>query len=213
MEQVVLEAKSRTSRGKSIARKYRAAGMVPGVAYGHGLEPVPLIVESRALEAVLRRHRGGNVLVELRVDGTTPGGLAAIVKATQHDPVTDQLLSVDFQWVSLEERVTVTVPLRLEGAAAGAQEGGLVEQILHEVEVSCTPLQIPEELAADITHLQIGQTMHVSDLVPPEGVQIITAGDEAVVTVRAPTVVTVETPTAEAEEIGIEEEPTESSEE
>jgi large subunit ribosomal protein L25 len=189
MEQVVLEAKSRTPGGKGAAHRARQSGLVPGVAYGHGLDPMPLVVDERTLATVLRHHRGGNVLFDLRVDGKTPGELAAIVKALQTDPVTDDLLAVDFQWVSLREHVTVHVAVRLEGTAVGAEQGGVVDQMTHEVQVSCLPLEMPEELTVDIRALEIGDTLHVSALQAPEGVTILSNPEEPLVTVRPPVVI------------------------
>ena len=201
MEQVVLEATSRTPGGKGAAHKARRSGLVPGVAYGHGLDPIPVLVNEKTLADVLRHHRGGNVLLDLKVDGKTPGGFAAIVKALQADPVSDRLLAVDFLWVSLKERVTVNVPVHLRGTAAGAAEGGSVDQMTHEVSVTCLPLEIPEELLADIAALQIGDTLHVSDLSVPEGVEVLTHGEELLVTVRPPAAVVEVTPeAAEGEE-------------
>jgi len=201
MEQVVLEALGRTPGGKGAAHRVRRSGMVPGVAYGHGLDPIPLLVDEKTLTTVLRRHRGGNVLFDLKVDGKTPGDFAAIVKSLQADPVSDRLLAVDFQWVSLKEHVTVSVSVHLRGTAAGVQEGGMVEHMVHEVDVSCLPLGIPEELVIDITALQIGDTLHVSDLTAPEGVEILSPGHETLVTIRPPAAVVEVTPeVAEAEE-------------
>jgi len=197
MEQVVLEAKSRTPGGKGAARKQRREGLVPGVAYGHGLDPMPLLVDERTLTDVLRHHRGGNVLFDLRVDGTAPGGFAAIVKSMQSDPVTDDLLAVDFQWVSLQEHVTVQVRIRLQGRARGAEEGGIVDQALHEVEVSCLPLEMPEELVLDISAMEIGDTLHVSDLAEVAVVVVLAHAEEPAVTVRPPVVVAEVAPVAE----------------
>jgi large subunit ribosomal protein L25 len=158
--------------------------MVPGVAYGHGLDPRPLVVDEKTLHDVRRHQRGSNVLLDLKVDGESPGNLAAIIKTMQTDPISDEVLAVDFQWVSLTEHVTVSVSVHLAGTAPGAVQGGALDQSLHEVEVTCLPLQIPEALILDISGMEIHDTLHVSDLVAPEGVEILTALDEPVVTVR-----------------------------
>ncbi len=201
MEQMVLQAESRTPGGKGAARKARAAGMVPGVAYGHGLEPRPLLVDGKTLRDVLRHHRGSNVLLDLKVDGESPGNLAAIIKAMQTDPTTDDVLAVDFQWVSLAEHVTVHVAVHLTGSAPGAEQGGAVDQMLHEVEVSCLPLEIPEALTADISGMQIHDILHVSDITAPAGVEILTHAEESLVTVRPPvSAAALETKPAEGEE-------------
>jgi len=189
MEQVIFEAQSRTPDGKGGARKTRGAGMVPGVAYGHGLDPAPLSVDERALSTLLRRQHGSNVLLDLKVDGEAPEGLAAIIKTMQTDPMTDDILSVDFQWVSLSEKVTVAVSVRLQGLAEGVAEGGVLDQMLYEASISCLPLEIPDELTLDVTALTIGDTLHVSALTAPEGVEILGNPEDPVVTVRAPVVI------------------------
>ncbi len=212
MEQVVLDAKSRTPGGKIEARKARNAGLVPGVVYGRGQEVLSLSVDARNLWNVLRHQRGGNVLFSLNVDGETPEGLAAIIKELQTDPVTDEFLAVDFQWVSLTEKVTVQVAVRFVGVSEGALVGGSVDQILYDVPIACLPLEIPEEFTLDITGMEIGDTRHVSDLIFPEGVDfdLLIEPDEAMVTVRAPVVI--EEPEVEDEE-GLEGEEGEEGEE
>jgi large subunit ribosomal protein L25 len=158
---------------------------------------MPLTVDSKALRDVLRRHHGGNVLFDLKVDGQAPEGLAAMIRALQIDPATDELLSVDFQWVSLTEEVHLQVPVRPEGVAAGVKAGGMLEVVLHEVTVACLPTNIPEEFIVDVTAMEQGQSLHVADLVPPEGVRILTHAEEPVVSVRAPHVVIEVAPAAE----------------
>jgi len=186
MEQVILEARRRTPGTKGAARSLRREGLVPGVVYGHRLDPMPIAVEARTLAKLLRHHRSGNVLFDLTVDGQAPGEYKAIVKELQADPVSDQLLSVDFQWVSLTERVHVVVPVRVEGMAAGVKSGGMLEQMLHEVQVSCLPTNIPEEIVVDVTPMEQGDSLHVSDIAAPEGVTILTHAEDTVVSVRVP---------------------------
>ncbi|MGQ9730490.1 MAG: 50S ribosomal protein L25 [Candidatus Zipacnadales bacterium] len=197
MDQVVLEAQSRLPKGKGAARRERVAGRVPAVVYGHGLETQTLSVDEHTLATILRHQHGSNVLFDLRIDGKAPQGLAAIIKSLQTDPLTDHILAVDFQWVALTETVTVNVPIRLDGTAPGVVEGGVAEQMLHEVSVSCLPLKIPAEIWLDISDMAIGDTRHVSDIATPEGVQILADPESPVVVIRPPTVVTV----AAAEEV------------
>jgi len=213
MEQIVLQAQSRTPDGKGAARKLRASGLVPGVAYGHGVDAQSLLVDEKTLRDVLRHHHGSNVLLDLKVDGESPGNLAAIIKAMQVDPLSEEVLAVDFQWVSLEEPVTVSVIVQLRGTARGAVEGGSVEQVLHEVELTCLPLQIPEELMLDISAMQIHDVLHVSDLTVPEGVEILTGTDEPIVTVRPPISAAALAPAVEGEEEAAEEAEEEGAEE
>lgn len=202
MEQVKLEAQHRTPGRKGAARKTRREGWVPGVVYGRGHDPMPLAVHSRTLSLLLRKHRGASVLFDLKVDGKSPEGAAAIIKELHADPISDELLSVGFQWVSLTEEITVAVRIRLDGTAAGVHVGGVLDQALYEVQVSCLPTQIPEELALDVTLLEIGDSLHVSNLVAPEGTAILAAADEPVVTVRPPVVIAEPEPeVAEEEEV------------
>ena len=199
MEQVIFEAHRRTPAGKGGARQARRDGLVPGVVYGHGLDPIPLAVEARTLSEHLRRHHGGNVLFDLRVDGEAPEGLAAIIREVQADPTTDELLSVDFRWVSLSEQVQVHVAVITQGLAAGVKAGGMLEVVLHQVLVSCLPTDIPEQIVVDVTDLEMGQSLHVSDLAAPEGVTVLTPADDAVLSVRTPHVVVEEVVPAEGE--------------
>ncbi len=199
MEQVKLEAQHREPGRKSAARALRRQGLVPGVVYGRGHDPVHLSVDARTLLHTLRQHRGASVLFDLTVGGESPGNVAAIIKELQADPISDELLSVDFQWVSLTEEITVTVPVHLEGLAEGVQAGGVLDQSLYEVEVSCLPTNMPEELVLHVEALGIGDSLHVSDLVPPEGTTILTSPDEITVTVRPPTLVVEPEPEVEEE--------------
>jgi len=212
MEQVILEARRRTPGTKGAARRSRREGLVPGVVYGHGLAPTPIAVEARTLANLLRHHHSGNVLFDLTVDGEAAGEYKAIVKELQADPVSDELLSVDFQWVSLTESVHVVVPVRVEGLAAGVKVGGMLEHTLHEVHVSCLPTNIPERFVVDVTPLEQGQSLHVSDIVAPDGVTILTHAEETIVSVRAPHVAPVEV-AAEGEEAVEEGEEAEEAEE
>jgi large subunit ribosomal protein L25 len=188
MEFVKVETSSRTQTGKGAARKLRAAGQVPGVVYGAGREPQPLVVARETLERVARM--GTNVLLELSVDGQLPPeGVAAMLKALERHPVTRAPLSVDFQWVSLTRAVQVSVPVVLTGIPDGVRlEGGVLEQMLHEVEVRCLPTNIPRELTIDVSHLKVHESVHVRDLAVPGGVEIVTEPDAALATVAPPRV-------------------------
>ena len=202
MEQIKLEAQHRTPNRKGAAREVRRQGLVPGVVYGRGQNPIPLAVQTSVLSQLLRKHRGASVLFDLKVGGKSPEGVAAIIKELQADPITDELLSVGFQWVSLTEEITVAVPIRLEGLALGVQVGGVLDQALYEVQVSCLPTNIPEELTLDVAALEIGDSLHVSDLTAPEGTEILASAEDSVVTVRPPVIIAEPEPEVEeAEEL------------
>lgn len=184
-----VEATSRSEVGKGEARKLRRSGKVPGVAYGLHRDPQPIVVSEDVVRRLMRL--GHSVLVDLTVDDQPrTEGVAAIVKALDHHPISWAPRSIDFQWVSLTETVEVPVPIVTVGEARGAeQEDGVVEQILHEVPVKCLPTNIPERLEMDITELTIGASLHVRDLVLPEGVEVVADPDDPVVTCAAPRIV------------------------
>jgi large subunit ribosomal protein L25 len=185
MEQVTLAADTREHAGKGAARKLRAAGKIPGVAYGRGIDPVRLAIDERELQSVAKL--GANVLIDLKIDRRKgKSDTLAIVKELQRDPTTDRLLSVDLQWISLTERIRVSVPIELEGTPRGVEAGGVMEQSLWELQVSVLPTAIPSAIAVPAADLDIGHTLHVRDVSVPEGVQVLTPGDEPVVTVTAP---------------------------
>jgi len=183
MEQFPLEATRRTPSTKGAARQLRRVGRLPGVVYGHGQEPIPLTVSRRELEHAIHSQHGLNCLLALSVDGQSPGDLAAMVKALQTDPVSREPLTVDLQWVSLAEQITVSVALTLRGEPRGVVTGGMLEQMLYEVEVSCRVTDIPGSIEADTSGLEQGQSLHVRDLQPPAGVVVLTPAEGTVCTV------------------------------
>ncbi|MCS7173679.1 MAG: 50S ribosomal protein L25 [Armatimonadetes bacterium] len=186
MERVHLVAEVRRKLGKEAARKLRAAGKVPAILYGRGIEPIPLAVDAKALEAVLRTAAGVNVLLDvvIRENGAERSELAMIAEVQRHLLRRD-LLHVDLHRVSLEERVRARVPLVLRGEAVGVRAGGVLEQHLREVEIEALPTELPAHLEVDVGGLEVGETLHVRDIRVPAGVTVLTSGEETVVTVVA----------------------------
>lgn len=183
MAELKLVAKGRTDAGKGVARKLRAAGSVPGVLYGHGATPTPLVVDARELSKILHTGAGSNVLIDLQVDGKSH---LAMPREIQRDRLKDLFVHVDFLEVSRDEKITVTVPVHVEGTAPGVKAGGVLEHFLWEVEVECTPGNVPERIAVDVSSLEIGDGLKVSDLVAPSGVRITSHADDNVVSVIVP---------------------------
>ncbi len=187
MEQVSLTAKKRDDGGKGVARKLRAAGQIPGVAYGRGTDPVPVVLEERDLLSVAKH--GANVLIDLKIDGADEADdTLAILKELQRDPTTDQMLNADLQWISATEKITVAVRVALEGLPVGVEAGGILEQTLWDLQVSVLPTAIPSSIPISVAELDIGQSVHVRDLVVPEDVEVLTPTDEPVASVNAPKV-------------------------
>ncbi|MBI4575697.1 MAG: 50S ribosomal protein L25 [Planctomycetes bacterium] len=180
MIQEVLEARQREPGGSRRARADRRAGLVPAVLYGRGAEVRSLSVERTRLESLLRRH--GQVLK------VVAGGAedSAILKDIQYDALGETIVHVDLQRISLDEKVKVSVRLELVGTARGVVAGGVMEQNLHELEVECLPMAIPDSIQVNIKALEVGQWLEVKDLVLPEGVVCLDAADTPVVGVEEP---------------------------
>jgi large subunit ribosomal protein L25 len=178
-----LEAERRSDHGKGVARKLRAAGRVPAVLYGHDQESIPLSVDSREMVHVLHSSGGSNVLLDLMVDGKPH---LAMPREIQRDHIHNRLIHIDFLAVSRTSTITADVPVIEFGEAAGVKEGGVVEHHLRDLRVECLPQDVPDQLDVDITELNIGDMIHVRDVVVPAGVTVLTNPDDAVLSVITP---------------------------
>lgn len=187
MEVIPMKVELREETGKGPARRLRAAGAIPAVAYGRGRDTIMLAVSRQELER-LYKTGDSNVLIDLEVPGEDrEANVAAIVKALQRDPVTRAPMSIDFQWISLKESIEVEIPITVHGSAPGVDEdGGVVQQQYHTVTVACLPTVIPESVSADITGMTIGDVLFVSDLPEIEGVTYMAEADDAVLTIAPP---------------------------
>ena len=184
MGENALVAEQRTETGKGVARKLRAAGRMPAVLYGKGIESQPLTVDPRELSSVLHSSGAGmNTLSDLQVGGQ---GQTVLVKALDRDPVRGDYLHADFFKLDLAEKVEVSVPLHFVGKARGVEMGGILDHPLREVDIECLPTAIPEHIEVDVEGLAIGESVHVNELVLPEGVTVKTDGALAVAAVVAP---------------------------
>jgi large subunit ribosomal protein L25 len=178
-----LKAERREATGKGAGRKLRAAGRVPGVLYGQGIEPTPISVASLDLLHLFHASHGATVLVDLQVDGESH---LAIPREVQRDHIRSRFVHVDFLQVSRTETVKLTVEVHEVGEAPGVKAGGVIEHHLREVEIECLPTDVPEGLTADISALEIGDMLRVRDVVAPEGVTILTDGDAPVISIVTP---------------------------
>lgn len=170
-----LEVVTRSATGTRESRRLRRQGLVPAILYGHGEKCVDLAAKREALEAVIRH--GSRV-----VDLTGAVKESALIRELQWDTFGVQPIHVDLLRVSKTERVKVKVPVDLRGDAPGHRAGGTVNHVLHEVEIECTPDQIPEKIHAHIGALEVGGVVKVHDLELPAGAVALTDGDEPVVT-------------------------------
>jgi large subunit ribosomal protein L25 len=181
MEAPILQALRRNRSGKGVARKIRAQGMIPGVLYGGG-ENIPLTLKPQELLKILTS--GENTIFQLEIDGELGGDRQAIVRDLQRDPLKDTLLHADLYRISMDVEITVSVPIVLQGMSREVSDvGGMINQLLHEIEIQCLPSLIPHELTIDVAHLGIGEVLHVRDLPVLQGIQVLAASDEVVASV------------------------------
>jgi large subunit ribosomal protein L25 len=187
-KQVQLKAKSRTETGKGPVKRLRAAGVIPAVVYGARTKPLNIAIELTELDKALHHATGENVLVDLVVEenGTTNNRLA-LIQEVQHHPFEDVILHVDFHEVAATEKLHTVVPVRPVGEPAGVKTGGgVLEYVMRELHVECLPKDLPEVIEVNVEKLEIGQGVHVSDIVPPTGVMLLDDKGQSIFIVAAP---------------------------
>jgi large subunit ribosomal protein L25 len=200
MTVIALTGARRDAIGKGSARKARAAGRIPGVLYGREKQPIPLSVSAREFELAVRRQ-GGNPIIGLTLDG---GEYTALIRDVQYDPISHDIIHLDFQHISLTEEIEVEVAVRLVGTAVGVKDGGgILEPIQRELKVRCLPTVIPASIDVDVSTLNIGDSVHVSEISVAD-VTILTDPEVTVATVVPPTVHVVEAPAEEAPAVAAE---------
>jgi len=189
MEKILVKADKRPEIGKGSARSLRRQGVLPAVVYGVN-ESTPIKVESRQLTKLITSGVGEHSLITIALNegGKNASEHPVLIKDYQMDPVSDELLHVDFIEVSLEKIVNVTIPLVIVKEPAGVKMGGILEHRLREIEIECLPTQIPDKIEVDAGHIEIGHSLHVSDLTSPEGAKIVSDASEVVLSVSAPRV-------------------------
>jgi large subunit ribosomal protein L25 len=173
-----LTAKVREELGSRRNKRLRDAGFVPGVIYGHKEAVVPVTLPKKELVGHLNH---GAHLFSLALDGRSEN---VLVKDVQYDHLGIEVLHVDFTRVDLNERVTVTVPLILKGEPKGEADGGVLTQVMSDIEVECLVTQIPEEIRHNVADLGLGDVVHIGDLKLPEGVRAVPEPEQIVATVK-----------------------------
>jgi large subunit ribosomal protein L25 len=182
-EPKTIETKPRKGGNKNEARRLRRDGMIPAVLYGAGLEPLTISVDPKQMKRVLASEAGHNSIFDLSAGGDS--GKAMIVD-WQADPVKGALLHVDLKRIAMNVKLTVSVPVHLKGEAPGVKlQGGILEQMMREVEIECLPVDIPTHLDADVSKLEFGQTVRVSDLPHSDKIRFLTDENQAIAHVTA----------------------------
>jgi large subunit ribosomal protein L25 len=188
-ERVKLTVQERDSRGSAESRRLRKQGLIPGVLYGRGKTPHPICIAERELRRVLTGGQGLHAILDVTLEGqktTHP----SILKEYQQDPVKGRLIHIDLQEVRLDQPITASVSITFVGAeeSPGIREGGVLSQVNREVNVEALPMEIPEHLDLDVSGMQIGDTLRVTDLRAPEGVKLLDDPEETVLaTLTMPT--------------------------
>jgi len=189
MAQSTLNVLKRKRMGKSGAREIRKEGNIPAVLYGKGTETLSLVINPTELKEALSTDAGENTLLEIHVkDEEAEIQKLSLLREVQYDYLTDKPIHLDFQALDMKEKITVAVPVQIEGSAKGVKEGGILEEILREISVECLPTNIPNSFSVDVTELEIGHSIHVNTLEIEEGVNILHEDEDTIVTVLAPKV-------------------------
>ena len=177
-----VQAKLRLGRGKNDARRARRDGMVPITVYGGDGETVAAVAPARDLAAILRSESGRNTIFTIEVDGM--GASEVMFHDRQIDPIKGRLIHADLARLVKGQKIEVTVPLHLTGEPVGVREnGGVLEQIIREIEIKCEPRDIPDTLEVDVSNLDVHDVLHASDIPVGEGVEILSDAELVIATV------------------------------
>jgi len=187
MKSVPLKAFPRTQSRRNGARKLRAAGRVPAVIYGQQDKPQNVEVSAKEFGDLIHRSASENLLVDLSVENDARAKRLALVQEIQHHPLDGDVLHVDFHEVTENEKVVIMVPLETSGEAAGVKNsGGVLEHVVFKVKVRALPKDLPEQLIVDVSGLELGKSIHLGDIKPPAGVEILGDKHISVISVAIP---------------------------
>jgi large subunit ribosomal protein L25 len=178
-EDSVLEAQPRAAGNKNDARRVRRSGRIPAVLYGAGKPAAAVSIDPRQVARILHSASGHNTIFDLTLDGGER--TKAMIVDWQYEPIKGSLLHIDLKRVAMDQRLKVKVPVLLKGEAAGVkQEGGILEQLLREVEIECLPGDIPSSIEVDVSHLIHGMVLRVSDLPHAEKLKFLSDANRPV---------------------------------
>ena len=181
-----LELQPRTPGKTKAARAARKTGMIPGVLYGRGNEPVPFQVDRPVLREAINRAGGRHAVIKVQVPGRKVA-THAVLKDIQLHPVRDNVLHIDLFEISMSEKMVATVTVHLVGDAAGVRDGGVLEQQVHEIEVEGLPGNLPSEITVDVSELEAGHAIRIGDITAPAGVEFKSDPDTVLAAIIQPT--------------------------
>ena len=192
IQTITITATSRQGTGKGFNRKLRAQGIIPAVVYGHKYKPVSLCVNALEMNKMFRpghEDMQDYQLYKLEVQGMDAQEPMVIIKNIQRDPVKEKIQHIDFFAVHMDEKIVVPVHVRIIGKSIGVKNGGILNHLLHEINVKSLPADVPPHIDIDVTSMEIGDSMHVKDLQVPANVQILSDPEAGVINITAPTVI------------------------
>lgn len=182
---VSLNAEPRSERGKNAVRALRRAGKIPAVVYGHGDETRALTLDAHELQKLLSSTNASNTIIDLKIGGA---GTQALIREVQYHPIRSQVLHVDLYQIHAGEKIHLVIPVRIHGTPVGVRdEGGVLQQVLHDLNVECLPRDIPEAVDVEVGELGIGDSIHVRDIELPK-VKILNDPELTICSVTQPTV-------------------------
>ncbi|MDO8281400.1 MAG: 50S ribosomal protein L25 [Thermodesulfovibrionia bacterium] len=187
MEKILLKADERTEKGKGAARSLRRAGQLPAVVYGAG-KSIPIKLNRKEMVSLLKAGIAEHALItlELNRDKAKSTEHPVLIKEYQVDPIDSILLHVDFIEISLKDKLKLSVAIIITREPKGIKEGGILELQMREVEIECLPTNIPHGIEVDAEFIEIGHSLHVSDLIPMEGIKIISDPGQVILVVSSP---------------------------
>lgn len=189
MEKIILKAETRTELGKGGARGLRREDMLPAIIYSGG-KSTPIKLHRKEIVRLISSGVGEHALINIELTGgkSKQGTHPSLIKEYQADPVTNELLHVDFLEISLKKKIKINTPIILTKDPASIKLGGILQHHLREVQIECLPTQIPDGIEVDAESVGIGQSLHVSDIQPPENIKILTDPQEVILLVTAPVI-------------------------
>ena len=184
MERMIIKSLSREASGKEAIGRMRKDGFVPAVIYSKGFNSL-IKLPHAAIKALKSIHFSESTIIDMDIEGLDEKDIKALIKDVQYDPLTEEVIHVDFMRVSMEEKINVNIPVVLKGECKGIKEGGVLEQMLWEIEIEALPMDIPEKIELDVSLLGIGDSIHVREINLGENVKILESPGETIVTVVA----------------------------
>jgi large subunit ribosomal protein L25 len=178
-KKTTLKAAPRARTGSGRLTQMRREGWLPSVIYGRGAANLNLKVDAKSFGELLARSSSENIVVNLEIDGE--GTRLAFLQAIQHDPLSGAALHADFLAIDSKTEITAHIPAHLNGEAPGVKAGGVIEQYVHAIEITCLPDDLPETIELDISKLELGDSLHVGEVTYPKGVRPTHAADVVVV--------------------------------